>query len=132
MEKRTFTLEEATELLSWLESRFEQLDSMRGELKGVQGEESDLLYQSRRNGEKSLDVKIHESHGQIEKARSRVTEVVEEIEDQGVVLRDINMGLVDFPSVRGNQEVFLCWIRGEGPIRYWHGVNEGYMARRLL
>ena len=56
MEKRTFTLEEATELLSWLESRFEQLDSMRGELKGVQGEESDLLYQSRRNGEKSLDV----------------------------------------------------------------------------
>ena len=132
MEKRTFTLEEATELLFWLESRFEQLDSVREGLKGVQGEESDLLHQSRRNGEKSLDVKIHESHGKVEEARSQMTEVVREIEDQGVVLRDINMGLVDFPSFRENQEVFLCWIRGEGPIRYWHWVNEGYMTRKPL
>ena len=42
------------------------------------------------------------------------------------------MGLVDFPAVRQDQEVFLCWVRGEDVIQYWHGTNEGYASRKAL
>jgi hypothetical protein len=50
----------------------------------------------------------------------------------GGVPKDLGLGLVDFPHVRRGQIVNLCWKHGETEIRYWHGLDEGYAARKPL
>ena len=60
--------------------------------------------------------------------RKRVGEVV----SLGVVPKDLEMGLVDFPFLMGEREVNLCWRLGEREIRYWHGLDEGYAGRQPL
>lgn len=54
------------------------------------------------------------------------------IEDEGIYLRDVEMGLVDFPSQRFEREVHLCWRSGEPEVLYWHEVNAGFQNRRRL
>ena len=49
-----------------------------------------------------------------------------------VVLRDLERGLVDFPSYRGGREVYLCWEEGEEEIAYWHEPDAGFSGRRPL
>ncbi len=57
---------------------------------------------------------------------------VGELEDLGLRVRDIDMGLVDFPALRFGNTVFLCWRYGESDIEYWHGSNEGFTGRKSL
>ena len=132
MRRRIFTLEEATALLPWLESKLRELDPIRGELDRLQKQLSALSQQSRSNGKARIEAEIHQVQKEVEEARSKVAEVVQEINDKGIIVRDANIGLVDFPALRSQTEVFLCWVRGEDPIGYWHGTNEGYMSRKPL
>jgi hypothetical protein len=49
-----------------------------------------------------------------------------------VLVKDIDVGLVDFPVRRGDETVLLCWKVGEDRIRFWHGLEEGYAGRKPL
>lgn len=132
MKRRIFTLEEAIALLPWLESKLQELDPIRGGLDRLQEQLSDLFRQSRSNGKTRIEAEIHQAQKEMDEARSKVAEIVQEINDNGIIVRDANIGLVDFPALRDQTEVFLCWVRGEGSIGYWHGANEGYMSRKPL
>ena len=55
-----------------------------------------------------------------------------ELQAMEVVLRDLDRGLVDFPSIRDGREVFLCWEEGEDEIGYWHDLEAGYGGRQPL
>jgi hypothetical protein len=57
---------------------------------------------------------------------------VSELEDLGLKVRDIDMGLVDFPAMRFGNTVFLCWRYGESDIEFWHAANEGFSGRKSL
>jgi len=57
---------------------------------------------------------------------------VERLSEQGIVLRDPETGLVDFPTRRDGREVFLCWRLGEERVGYWHGPEGGFAGRRPL
>jgi hypothetical protein len=57
---------------------------------------------------------------------------VEGLTAQGIVLRDAETGLLDFPSRRDGQEVFLCWRLGEDRVGFWHGPESGFSGRRPL
>jgi hypothetical protein len=57
---------------------------------------------------------------------------VESLTAQGIVLRDAETGLLDFPSRREGREVFLCWRLGEDRVEYWHGPESGFSGRRPL
>jgi hypothetical protein len=61
-----------------------------------------------------------------------VQDDVEQILRLGGVTKDLDAGLVDFPSQVGGQEVWLCWKRGETKIRFWHALNEGFSQRQTL
>ena len=50
----------------------------------------------------------------------------------GVILRDAESGLIDFPAVREDQDVFLCWRMGEERVAHWHGMEAGFAGRRRL
>ena len=58
--------------------------------------------------------------------------VPQELQEMEVVLRDLDRGLVDFPSIRDGEEVFLCWEEGEDEIGFWHELEAGYGGRRPL
>ena len=57
---------------------------------------------------------------------------VEQITGQGIILRDPETGLVDFPAIREGQEVFLCWRLEEDEVGFWHGPGTGFAGRRPL
>lgn len=57
---------------------------------------------------------------------------IELLEATGVVIKSINEGLLDFPSRRFDQEVWLCWKAGEEEVKFWHAKEEGFMGRKPL
>ena len=57
---------------------------------------------------------------------------MERIEDLGVLVKDLDIGLVDFPTLFRGEEVYLCWRMDEDDIDHWHGVNEGFNGRRPI
>jgi hypothetical protein len=67
---------------------------------------------------------------QVGEAFLEVRRLLVTLQEAGVVVRDIDRGLVDFPAIREGREVYLCWELGEDAISYWHDVESGYRDRR--
>jgi hypothetical protein len=65
-------------------------------------------------------------------ARAELRRDVEAVTERGIVLRDPETGLVDFPTTREGREVFLCWRLGEDRVAFWHGPEAGFSGRRPL
>lgn len=55
-----------------------------------------------------------------------------ELQEMGIVLRDLDRGLVDFPAIRDGREIYLCWEEGEDEVGFWHDPEAGYGGRRPL
>jgi len=73
---------------------------------------------------------LHVSH--VRGAQMRIVDLVERIQRYGCTVKDVDLGLVDFPALRGEQLVNLCWKMGELSIGYWHGIDEGFAARKPI
>ncbi len=70
-----------------------------------------------------------------QKLNSAITqfyEAVEILENTGVVVKSIEQGLLDFPSKRFDEEVWLCWKYGETEIKFWHEKDSGFMGRKPI
>jgi hypothetical protein len=65
-------------------------------------------------------------------AVSNYYKAIEQLEATGVVIKDIEQGLLDFPSKRFDEEVWLCWKVEESEIKFWHAKDEGFMGRKPL
>src|SRR5205807_752422 len=57
---------------------------------------------------------------------------IEQLQETGCVLKDLDIGLVDFPTLLRGVEVYLCWKLGEPAIEFWHGVDEGFRGRKAI
>ena len=68
----------------------------------------------------------------LEALSKRMQDGIDAITELGGVPKDVGLGLVDFPHLRDGREVNLCWKYGERAIRFWHGLDEGYAARKPL
>jgi hypothetical protein len=66
------------------------------------------------------------------RAATTLALTLEELDRLDVVVRDADRGLVDFPSVRDGEEVYLCWLVGEPEVAHWHGLEAGFLGRRRL
>jgi|SRR5687768_9472721 len=62
----------------------------------------------------------------------RLNEILEELQETGCQVKDLDMGLLDFPTLFRGEEVLLCWRLGEASIEYWHGTSEGFRGRRPI
>ena len=67
-----------------------------------------------------------------DQSRDKIREAVEQIQEIGCILKDLDEGLVDFPAMLNGHEVYLCWKLGEERIVYWHGLDEGFAGRKPL
>lgn len=75
---------------------------------------------------------LAEKRAQRDQSREKIKEAIEQIQETGCVLKDLDEGLVDFPALLNGNEVYLCWKLGEDRIGFWHGLDEGFAGRKPL
>jgi hypothetical protein len=73
-----------------------------------------------------------ESGRQVGEAFLEVRRLLGALQEAGIVVRDIDRGLIDFPAVLDGEEVYLCWELGEDGVEYWHDLESGYRGRQPL
>jgi hypothetical protein len=64
--------------------------------------------------------------------KAEIVRVIGRIESHGCIVKDLDLGLLDFPALREGRPVFLCWKPGEPEIAYWHGTDETFVDRQGL
>lgn len=126
---RLFTLEEARELVPRLRVLLTALQSETRQLEAETQALDELTPAMRTNGH-AHDAAHREARIQelLEAIRGRVREIV----GLGVEIKDINSGLVDFPSLRDDRVVYLCWRVDEPTVGYWHELEAGFLGRQPL
>jgi hypothetical protein len=67
-----------------------------------------------------------------EAAAGRLRASIEEVQEIGCIVKDLDTGLIDFPTLFRGVEVYLCWKFGESSIEFWHGVDEGFRGRKAI
>jgi hypothetical protein len=65
-------------------------------------------------------------------AAGHLREAIEAVQETGCLIKDLDTGLVDFPTLFRGVEVYLCWKLGEAGIEFWHGVDEGFRGRKPI
>jgi hypothetical protein len=73
-----------------------------------------------------------ESRARRDEAASRLRDRIEAVLETGCLVKDLEIGLVDFPTLFRGVEVYLCWKLGESGITFWHGVDEGFRGRKPI
>jgi hypothetical protein len=122
--ERHYTLAEASELLPRVAALVERMRSARDRLGDREAREA-LSEAGPTNG--GGDPGRTVSEGFVE-----LRDSVAELRELEVVLRDLDSGLLDFPSLRDGREVYLCWQEGEDAIEYWHEPEAGFAGRQPL
>lgn len=73
-----------------------------------------------------------EKKKELNKAIAALYKGIEELEDMNIIIKSLDQGLIDFPSKRFDEEVWLCWKLGEDEVKFWHGKDEGFAGRKPL
>ena len=133
MSARTFTLDEAKMLLPVLESLLRTAISGKKLMEEVDGELQELSHRIFLNGGTHVDVvAVARRKAERAKAEQRAKDALAEIDSIGVQVKDIDIGLLDFPCEVDGKTVLLCWKMGENSITHWHGTEEGFAGRKLI
>ena len=131
MPDRTFTLDEAQSLLPVLESLLRSAISGKKLMEEFEAEQQALNHRIFLNGGMFLDVvPMARRKAERGKAEQRAKDALAEIDAIGVQVKDLNIGLLDFPCEVDGQIVLLCWKLGEKSITHWHGTQEGFAGRK--
>jgi hypothetical protein len=73
-----------------------------------------------------------ESRNRRDSAAARLKAAIEQVQELGCVVKDLDTGLIDFPTLLRGVEVYMCWRLGEPDIEFWHGVDEGFRGRKAI
>jgi len=85
------------------------------------------------NGGMTVDTRVAEGwKTQREAGAQSLKSTLGRIEEMGILVKDLDVGLIDFPTLYRGQEVYLCWRMDEADIDFWHGTTEGFAGRKLI
>jgi hypothetical protein len=130
---RTFTVSEAETLLPVLESLLRSAMQAKALIEEVDAELQSLANRIFVNGGMLVDVvSVARRKNEREKAVQRAKDAVAEIDATGVQVKDLDIGLLDFPCVVGDEVILLCWKLGEKKLTHWHGTEEGFAGRKPI
>jgi hypothetical protein len=133
MSERTFTLDEAHTLLPILESLLKQAIAAKQLIEETDAETQETAHRIFLNGGTFLNViQMARRKAEREKAIQRIKDALAEIDATGVQVKDIDIGLLDFPCKVEGEIVLLCWKLGESKITHWHGTSEGFAGRKPI
>jgi hypothetical protein len=129
---RVFTLEEANAALTELRPIVERMVQHRRDLTAAQTRQVELVTRIAGNGGDMVPSDLHDLAETIQREADAISECAERINQAGAQVKSLEEGLLDFPAKRGEEDVLLCWKLGEDEIRFWHGTDEGFSARKRL
>ena len=125
----TYTLDEARRLLPQVRATLLQVAIKRQRADASHAE----LHRRLRDGERGTDP---DDQSALEAAateqRAQVRALLDHLESLGVVVRDLDEGLVDIPTLRDGEPAWLCWRLSDPALGFWHTTREGYTSRRPL
>lgn len=122
---KTFTLEEANTLLPQVIGLLDDMLEARNKIVAGGSSLEAVLRQAGGNGG-------NKKSGEYVLLLQRFNASLNALQEMGIELKDLDQGLVDFPSYRDGQLVYLCWKRGEDRIRFWHDLTAGFAGRQPL
>jgi hypothetical protein len=121
-----FTLEQANEMLPIVIKKFQNIVNMKNEVVRIQSD----LENNPKYMETFKDYIIKKQ--ELNSAITNFYKSIEDLEAIGVSIKSIDQGLLDFPSLMFNEEIWLCWKDGETEIKFWHGKEEGFNGRKPI
>jgi hypothetical protein len=129
---RLFTLDEANAALVELRPVVESMVEHRRRLTAAQRRQTELVTRVASNGGDMAPSDLTDVAETIQSEANAISECADQINAAGAQVKSLEEGLLDFPAERGDEVVLLCWKLGEDEIGYWHGLDEGYAARKRL
>jgi len=125
---RTFTPAEANTALAQVRPAAERMVALRERLRELERDRRELVQTIAGNGS---GFAVNDARRDDFDALVKELEAcVEELVALGIVVKDVDLGLVDFPARRHGEDVLLCWHVGEERVAFWHGLEEGYAGRK--
>jgi hypothetical protein len=125
-----FSPEKANALIPILTPLIDELWRMRRELAIELLESDPALRKAGRPGTAGGERRGDGGHRT--ELKAEIVRTISRIEAYGCVLKDIDLGLLDFPALRNGRPVFLCWKAGEEAVAHWHGTDENFTGRKAL
>jgi len=133
MSDKTFTLDEAQSLLPVLQSLVRTAIRAKKVIEEAEAEQQALQHRVFLHGGMFLDiVPLARRKAERAKAEQRIKDTLAEIDSIGVQVKDLDIGLLDFPCEVEGQVILLCWKLGEKSITHWHGTQEGFAGRKPI
>lgn len=130
---RRFTVQEANQVLPTLEGMLKRLRAMQSEAREKYEEMRDIREVGyRKDGNLIMLTDYQLAKQEFDQVVGDANTLLASINDLGCRVTDVQMGLVDFPSLIDEQDVYLCWQLGESEVLYFHGLREGYAGRRPI
>jgi hypothetical protein len=132
MAKRLFTPDEANSALAEVRPVAERLVAIRARMRRLIGEQGELVTAIGGNGVGYVASDLNAAHAELTRLAEDVAECVRELDAIGVVVKDLDSGLLDFPALRDGDEVELCWQVGEERVEHWHPIGIGFVGRKPI
>ncbi len=133
MSEKYFTLREAQELLPFIRPHLEEA---REQKRNVDRLDEELARASAEimvlGGSIPPRTKLAQTRLERDEFAGQLKDSVSKIVETGCLIKDLEVGLVDFPALQRGEEIYLCWKLGEKRIEYWHGIDEGFAGRKLI
>ena len=131
--ERRFTLDEAQRLLdSELRAVAERMVEARARSRDLESRWRKLVIAIGSNGGNMERPEVRVLRASVESAHEELRELVARFTDEGVQVKDMDTGLIDFPAEVDGQDALLCWHVGEERIAYWHSPEDGFAGRKPL
>jgi hypothetical protein len=131
--RRFFTLEQAEQILPSIEASIRRAVALKAQYYQL---ERDFMAATQRiamlGGSFVNQEALLEQRGQRESCGRELKKVIEEVHEQGCLVKDLDTGLLDFPTLLRGQEVYLCWKLGENGISFWHRIDDGFAGRQPI
>jgi hypothetical protein len=132
-QERRFTLEEAQQLLdSELRALAERMVEERARSRDLEARWRKLVIAIGSNGGNMERPEVRDLQAAVQASHAELEEIVGKFTAEGVQVKDMDRGLIDFPAWVGDQDALLCWHVGEERIAFWHSPEDGFAGRKPL
>jgi hypothetical protein len=133
LSKKYFTVEEANGLLPVVKAEIDKLQDIKSRFEGKVAElrKLKLLHRNQEQPQQEKDP-YFVLECELEFLQIEFKQVLSGFERQGIEVKDVDTGLVDFPALYKGEEVLLCWKKGESAVAHYHGLYDGFIGRKPL
>lgn len=130
---RYFSLDQAHRTLPRVEQAVREAIEVKAQYQQADEELKDVSRRVMASGGMQVDrARVGELRQAREVAAQRLQSALDSIHEFGCQVKDLDIGLLDFPTLYRGREVYLCWRLGEKQIEFWHGVEEGFRGRKPI